>query len=75
VNSPSPAGSWATARSPRFVRHSAVYVDRILKGAKPADIPVEQPTNVELVVNLRAAKAMGISVPQRMMVRAGRVIE
>jgi putative ABC transport system substrate-binding protein len=56
-------------------RHSAVYIDRILKGAKPADIPVEQPTNIELVVNLRAAKAMGISVPQRMLVRAGRVIE
>jgi putative ABC transport system substrate-binding protein len=56
-------------------RHSAIYIDRILKGAKPADIPVEQPTNIELVVNLRAAKAMGISVPQRMLVRAGRVIE
>jgi putative ABC transport system substrate-binding protein len=56
-------------------RHSAVYIDRILKGAKPVDMPVEQPTNVELVVNLRAARAMGISVPQRMLVRTGRVIE
>jgi putative ABC transport system substrate-binding protein len=56
-------------------RHSAVYIDRIVKGAKPADLPVEQPTNIELVVNLRAARAMGISVPQRMLVRAGRVIE
>jgi putative ABC transport system substrate-binding protein len=56
-------------------RHSATYIDRILKGAKPADIPVEQPTNVELVVNLRTAKAMGLSMPQRMLVRAGRVIE
>jgi len=56
-------------------RHSAVYIERILKGAKPADIPVEQPTNIELVVNLRTAKAMGISVPQPMLVRAGRVIE
>jgi len=57
------------------IRHSAIYIDRILKGAKPADIPVEQPTNVELVVNLRTAKAMGFSVPQPMLVRAGRVIE
>lgn len=56
-------------------RHSVAYIDRILKGAKPADLPVEQPTNVELVVNLRTAKAMGISVPQPMLVRAGRVIE
>lgn len=56
-------------------RRLAVYVDRILKGAKPAEIPVELPTRVELVVNLKAARAMGVSIPQGVLVRADRVIE
>jgi putative ABC transport system substrate-binding protein len=63
------------ANVPALYRRAGILVDKIFKGAKPADLPIEQPTQFELVVNLKTAKALGLTIPQSLLLQADRVIE
>jgi putative ABC transport system substrate-binding protein len=60
---------------PELFRRAATYVDKILRGTKPGDLPIEQPTELEILINLKAAKAIGLTIPPSLLARADQIIE